>query len=295
MSLVENEDVLEITDANDYYPFGMNHLKTGNAFFGSGSYKNYKFQEQELQETGFYLFKWREYMPDVGRFFNIDPLSEKYAYQSHYNFSENRVIDGRELEGLEVILFKDVKKNEAITKAANSGLYKDNPNTKTVHVFAHGNPAALYNETYKGETTINDGGDLNNVLNQGSDLWKNSESKDGFTVVLHSCRVGRYTLDKIGNVIDPVASKISDSKEMKGVTIIAPDERDGFGFGKEVGPVGTKNANHNGDVKKGEKPISSGIFGSWNSFQNGQRIKQQPGNTKPEGKDQRNLWDRLFN
>ena len=40
-------------------------------------------------------------MPDVGRFFNIDPLSEKYAYQSHYNFAENRVIDGRELEGLE--------------------------------------------------------------------------------------------------------------------------------------------------------------------------------------------------
>lgn len=40
-------------------------------------------------------------MPDVGRFFNIDPLSEKYSYQSHYNFSENRVIDGKELEGLE--------------------------------------------------------------------------------------------------------------------------------------------------------------------------------------------------
>lgn len=84
----------------------MNHLKSGNAFFGSGSYKNYKMQEQELQETGFYSFKWRNYMPDVGRFFNIDPLSEKYAYQSHYNFSENRVIDGRELEGLEWIGIK---------------------------------------------------------------------------------------------------------------------------------------------------------------------------------------------
>lgn len=24
---------LKITDANDYYPFGMNHLKTGNAIF----------------------------------------------------------------------------------------------------------------------------------------------------------------------------------------------------------------------------------------------------------------------
>ncbi|WP_394665161.1 RHS repeat-associated core domain-containing protein [uncultured Chryseobacterium sp.] len=98
---------LEIVDANDYYPFGMNHLKSGNSFFGSSSYKNYKFQEQELQETGFYSFKWRNYMPDVGRFFNIDPLSEKYSYQSHYNFSENRVVDARELEGLEAVVIND--------------------------------------------------------------------------------------------------------------------------------------------------------------------------------------------
>lgn len=40
-------------------------------------------------------------MPDVGRFFNIDPLAEKYAYQSPYNFSENQVIAFVELEGLE--------------------------------------------------------------------------------------------------------------------------------------------------------------------------------------------------
>ncbi|MGG5207297.1 RHS repeat-associated core domain-containing protein, partial [Chryseobacterium sp. MIQD13] len=102
---------LEITDSNDYYPFGMNHLKTRNAYFGAGNYRNYKYQEQELQETGFYSFKWRNYMPDVGRFFNIDPLSEKYSYQSHYNFSENRVIDARELEGLEAVKFNEGTKN----------------------------------------------------------------------------------------------------------------------------------------------------------------------------------------
>ncbi|MFY7846469.1 RHS repeat-associated core domain-containing protein [Chryseobacterium gambrini] len=80
--------VLEIVDSNDYYPFGMNHLKTGNAYFGGGYYKNFKMQGQELQETGFYAYKWRNYMPDVGRFFNVDPLSEKYVYQSHYNFPD---------------------------------------------------------------------------------------------------------------------------------------------------------------------------------------------------------------
>ena len=95
-----DEQVLKILDKNDYYPFGMNTIQESE-YSVTTSPLNYKFQEQELQETGFYSFKWRNYMPDVGRFFGVDPLSEKYSYQSHYNFSENRMLDGRELEGLE--------------------------------------------------------------------------------------------------------------------------------------------------------------------------------------------------
>ncbi|MDP9961019.1 RHS repeat-associated protein [Chryseobacterium lathyri] len=104
---------LEIVDSNDYYPFGMNHLKTGNAYFGAGSYKAYKFQEQELQETGFYSFKWRQYMPDVARFFNIDPLAEKYPTWAPYVFSGNRVVDARELEGLEPHVLFNTRENAA--------------------------------------------------------------------------------------------------------------------------------------------------------------------------------------
>jgi len=39
--------------------------------------------------------------PRVGRFFAVDPLTKKYPHNSPYAFSENRVIDGIELEGLE--------------------------------------------------------------------------------------------------------------------------------------------------------------------------------------------------
>ncbi|WP_228435057.1 RHS repeat-associated core domain-containing protein [Chryseobacterium joostei] len=45
----------------------MNHLKTGNAFFGVGSYKNYKYNGKELQETGMYDYGARMYMADLGR------------------------------------------------------------------------------------------------------------------------------------------------------------------------------------------------------------------------------------
>jgi RHS repeat-associated protein len=128
---------LEITDANDYYPFGMNHLKTGNAIFGAGKYQNYKYQGQELQETGWYSFKWRNYMPDVGRFFNIDPLAEKFTYNSPYAFAENRVIDGRELEGLEWVSSRNLE-----TKTVNLHLtYK--PVNNTVGALSNAQMSAL--------------------------------------------------------------------------------------------------------------------------------------------------------
>ncbi|WP_449397555.1 DUF6443 domain-containing protein [Chryseobacterium wanjuense] len=42
--------ILEVTDNNDFYPFGMNHFGTGSAMFGRGSYKNYKYNGKELQK-----------------------------------------------------------------------------------------------------------------------------------------------------------------------------------------------------------------------------------------------------
>ncbi|MEG0928956.1 RHS repeat domain-containing protein [Chryseobacterium sp.] len=98
-----NVGALEITDANDYYPFGMNHLKTGNAFFGVGSYKSYKYNGKELQETGMYDYGARFYMPDLGRWGVIDPLAEIYRRWSPYNYTMNNPIrfidpDGRGVE-----------------------------------------------------------------------------------------------------------------------------------------------------------------------------------------------------
>ena len=63
-----------------------------------------KFQGQEhIDELGLNWdsFKWRNHQPDIGRFFNVDPLSHKYVYNSPYAFSENKVTTNIELEGLE--------------------------------------------------------------------------------------------------------------------------------------------------------------------------------------------------
>lgn len=47
-------------------------------------------------------------------------MSEKYAYQSHYNFSENKVVAHRELEGLEALPMNAAKVYEERLKRANS-------------------------------------------------------------------------------------------------------------------------------------------------------------------------------
>ncbi|WP_407478709.1 DUF6443 domain-containing protein [Elizabethkingia anophelis] len=95
----------EIIEENNYYPFGLKHQGYNSTSLANTTYK-YKYQGQELQETGLYQFKWRNYDPSIGRFLSIDPLSEEYSYQSHYTFQENKLGMGREFEGLELVPFE---------------------------------------------------------------------------------------------------------------------------------------------------------------------------------------------
>jgi RHS repeat-associated protein len=66
----------------------------------------YKYQGQERQDElglNWDSFKWRNYDYALGRFMSIDPLAEKYPYNSTYAFQENKMGMGRELEGLELV------------------------------------------------------------------------------------------------------------------------------------------------------------------------------------------------
>lgn len=93
----------EVLQERNFYPFGLEHRGYNTNIIGvENNYKTYQGQEIN-KELGlnWLSYKYRNYDPAIGRFFNIDPLAEKYNYQSPYNFSENRVIDGIELEGLE--------------------------------------------------------------------------------------------------------------------------------------------------------------------------------------------------
>jgi RHS repeat-associated protein len=100
-----------IVQMDDYYPFGL----TFNSYSRENSVtNNKKFQSQEHIDDlslNWDSFKWRNYQPEIGRFFNIDPLAEKYVHNSTYAFAENKVITFRELEGLEGVHYMEGNKH----------------------------------------------------------------------------------------------------------------------------------------------------------------------------------------
>jgi RHS repeat-associated protein len=88
-----------VTSLTDYYPFGSG--MAGRTV--TGNYR-YSFQAQETDAeyfNGAVSFKYRVHDARLGRFLSIDPLAPDYPWNSTYAFSENRVVDGVELEGLE--------------------------------------------------------------------------------------------------------------------------------------------------------------------------------------------------
>lgn len=89
----------ESIDTNNYYPFGLNHIG-GSSYSNFGSFYNYKYNVKELQETGFYDYGARMYMPDLGRWGVVDPLAEKTRRANPYNYALDNPIrfidpDGR--------------------------------------------------------------------------------------------------------------------------------------------------------------------------------------------------------
>ncbi|WP_185290805.1 RHS repeat-associated core domain-containing protein [Chryseobacterium lactis] len=91
--------VPEITDTNNYYPFGLNHISGQFRTANFGSYYSYKYNTKELQETGMFDYGWRQYMPDLGRWNGMDQLSETYASKSPFAYVANNPVSMRDPDG----------------------------------------------------------------------------------------------------------------------------------------------------------------------------------------------------
>ena len=91
------------TQTNETDPFGLTiqPLSTTGA-----TLQNYRFQNQEkIEDFGINLnwFKYRPEDPTYGRMWQVDELAHKYVHNSTYAFSENKVTNHIELDGLESV------------------------------------------------------------------------------------------------------------------------------------------------------------------------------------------------
>lgn len=251
---------------------------------GSGLYR-YGFQNQEIDKEfwgGAVSFEYRVEDPRLVRFFSVDPLATKFPWNSPYAFSENRLLDGIELEGLEVVLI-NAAKDDVIY---NAGI--KNKDKSAIHVYAHGNPTGIRDINADGieGQWISTASQFTTVLKR-SDLWQTSSKVTDFTIVLHSCRTGRTT--KSGNSF---AQKMS--LEL-GTTIIAPDERDYFNSWGEKGPYVTTGTDDEGDYKAGKDPHDqkrTSTQGNWLVFTQGVLTAVYEGEWNPNGKP--GFWDKTL-
>ncbi|MDB9954023.1 DUF6443 domain-containing protein [Flavobacteriaceae bacterium] len=113
---VEKAAESEIVKESNYYPFGLKHKGYNNVV--NGTENNFKtFQGQELTEDlglNIHEWKYRVSYPDIGCFWQVDPLASDYVYNSTYAFQENKLGMGTELEGKELQLFSYLQADAAV-------------------------------------------------------------------------------------------------------------------------------------------------------------------------------------
>jgi RHS repeat-associated protein len=178
-----------VVQLQDYYPFGLkfNSYTRVNAL----SNTTVLFQSQEhLDDLGldWDSFKWRNHQPEIGRFFNIDPLANKYVYNSPYAFSENKVVAHIELEGLEAEAIISLAAKYGVifgmmSSTSSQGAINrlmTNSSSLAPSDATRGNSSELSNKTLG---TINDAKTVTDATSKNTKTLGNEVSKDGLAVV----------------------------------------------------------------------------------------------------------------
>ena len=97
----------EITEENNYYPFGLEHQGYNNIVNSNANAvaNKFKYNSKELNdELGLNLYDYgaRFYDPAIGRWHVLDPLSERYKSWSPYNYAVNSPIRFLDPNGMSV-------------------------------------------------------------------------------------------------------------------------------------------------------------------------------------------------
>lgn len=269
----------------DYYPFGLEHKGYNNVV--NGSEYNYKqFQGQEwTKDLGLNIHEWKYRVSDpaIGRFWQVDPLAEDFPHNGTYNFSENRVIDAIELEGLESYIvtgrsFIPQDKLSNPTPWGTSDFYKgDNRNyySATSTKYRTEQSVRLNFDNNSSETLSNTASPTIGLDKNGSEVQRSSKGEAG--TVSSNIEKGGVNLEfSATNKLSKKENPLTPSIDGKFNITISPNEDGTFDFNVDVPRVDgfpayeiwvTDETNGGNYLLFGRNPIESGedeysLFGS---------------------------------
>ncbi|MFM9951077.1 MAG: RHS repeat domain-containing protein, partial [Saprospiraceae bacterium] len=97
-----NGATAQLLQENHYYPFGME--MEGAWTTQVGTENKYQYNGKELVEDfgwNWYPYGARYYDAAVGRFWGVDPIADRFAHASVYNYAENEPVANIDLHGLQ--------------------------------------------------------------------------------------------------------------------------------------------------------------------------------------------------
>ena len=106
---------VEVLQRHFYYPFGLNF--EGHWVAQDEAENKYQYNGKELAKDlglGWYFYGARMHDPAIGRFTGVDPIADRFAWVSSYNYAEDSPIRYIDLWGLqaasaEIAMDRDVK------------------------------------------------------------------------------------------------------------------------------------------------------------------------------------------
>ena len=281
-----------VEQANDYYPFG--------ATYGNGSSEDiqpYKYCGKELDRMyglDTYDHGARQNYSILGVWDRIDPMAEKYYWISPYAVCGDNPLLYYDPNGKEKLIFlkpSEIRQNGEGQTFSNNSLityalnYNEDPST--IHIFAHGltqsisldgtttGPQEIHSledaqkcsfaNSPKVITSISSNlkEEFDNLMNENSNLWKNSNDKK-LIVVLHCC----FTGDP--NDPDNIARELS--KCFPNTTFVAPNGSVRVDTSGEESYIDNKDENNN--------KINPG----WYQYQKGETKRVDDENAQPYSK-----------
>ena len=81
-----------VKERNDYYPFGTRYSQSGGNVDPTNRLKYNGKEDQTTGNLGFLDYGARMYDAELGRWFSVDPMAEKYYSLSSYNYCANNPI-----------------------------------------------------------------------------------------------------------------------------------------------------------------------------------------------------------